>query len=135
MKRLFLDTNFIIDYLLRDEFKQDCINLLAKGKRDGYSFHISFLSIANFAYIARKAPKEDLYGYIARLSKLFSVVPNNARQLERAMALDARDFEDALQYQSAIDAKCDFIITRNQKDFPFSTIPVMSASDYVDTYF
>lgn len=30
MKRIFLDTNFIIDYLLRDEFKPMCQQFLAE---------------------------------------------------------------------------------------------------------
>lgn len=42
MKRIFLDTNFIIDFLLREEYKPACIDLLAKGKENGYRFYISF---------------------------------------------------------------------------------------------
>jgi toxin-antitoxin system, toxin component, PIN family len=135
MKRIFLDTNFIIDFLLREEYKPACIDLLAKGKENGYRFYISFLSVANFAYIARKSPRQERDEYISNICNLFSVVSNTALQLNRAIAMDAADFEDALQYQSAIEARCDCIITRNQKDFSFSEIPVLSATEYLSTYF
>ena len=56
-------------------------------------------------------------------------------QLNEAIAMMASDFEDSLQYRAAVDSKCDCIITRNQKDFSFSEIPVMSAAEYNAAYF
>lgn len=64
---------------------------------------------------------------------LFEVVPNNLDQLNRTIAMGPADFEDGLQYHAALDARCDCIITRNQKDFSFSELPVMSVSEYLDT--
>ena len=43
------------------------------------------------------------------------------------------DFEDALQYYTAIKAKADIIITRNGKDFTASKLPVMTAAEYIAT--
>jgi hypothetical protein len=62
---------------------------------------------------------------------LFHVVHNTEHQIRRAIELQVPDFEDGLQYQAAIDAECDIIITRNSKDFPFAKIPVMSAEEYL----
>lgn len=135
MKRIFLDTNFIIDYLLRDEYKPACVDFLSIGKERGYKFYISFLSVANFAYVARKIPRNELNGLLSKIIKLFIIVPNNVMQLNEAIAMMASDFEDSLQYRAAVDSKCDCIITRNQKDFSFSEIPVMSAAEYIAAYF
>ena len=41
------------------------------------------------------------------------------------------DFEDGLQYYSAIENNLDFIGTRNQKDFKASKIPVMNATEFI----
>lgn len=68
------------------------------------------------------------------ITQLFNIVENNKKQLEKALSIEASDFEDVLQYMCAKDAGCDCIITRNQKDFDFSDIPVMSASDYLEKY-
>ena len=135
MKRIFLDTNFIIDYLLRDEYNPACVDFLSIGKERGYKFYISFLSVANFAYVARKIPRNELNGLLSKIIRLFIIVPNNVMQLNEAIAMMASDFEDSLQYRAAVDSKCDCIITRNQKDFSFSEIPVMSAAEYNAAYF
>jgi predicted nucleic acid-binding protein len=41
------------------------------------------------------------------------------------------DFEDALQYYTAIENEIDIIITRNKKDFKNSRLPVLSAKEYL----
>ena len=132
MTRFFLDTNFVIDLLLRDEFKSICTKFLEFGKYRGDRFFISFLTVANFAYIARRLPKKEIYSYIQALVELFTVVPNTSQHIENAVKLQVDDFEDGLQYQTALDAHCDYIITRNEKDFLFSSIPVISASSYIN---
>lgn len=131
MRKFFLDTNFVIDYLLREEYKFICQEFLEKAIRQKVTFYISFLSIANFAYIARKLPKETLYTHIAQLMKLFNVIACSKKHISNAIKLKPKDFEDGLQYQAAIEIDCDCIITRNVKDFSFSAIPVISAEEYL----
>jgi len=41
------------------------------------------------------------------------------------------DFEDGLQYYSAIENEIDVIITRNKKDFKNSKIPVLTAKEFL----
>ncbi|MDE5655667.1 MAG: PIN domain-containing protein [Muribaculaceae bacterium] len=135
MKKIFLDTNFVIDYFVRDSYRSDSELLLNQGKDLGMIFYISFLSIANFAYIVRKQPQPVILEMIKDCCKLFNIIPNTDSQIMSAIELKAADFEDALQYQAALDAGCECIITRNEKDFGFSQIPVSSASDFVDRYF
>lgn len=134
MKHIFLDTNFVIDYLVRDEYRQISRQFLSLAKIKGCQFYISFLSVANFAYIARRLDKEILYKYIATIEELFTILSNDSRQISAALSLNATDFEDALQYQTALTNGCECIITRNGKDFKFSQIPVLSASDFMEEY-
>lgn len=134
MKHIFLDTNFVIDYLVRDEYRQISRQFLSLAKIKGCQFYISFLSVANFAYIARRLDKEILYKYIATIEELFTILSNDSRQISAALSLNATDFEDALQYQTAVTNGCECIITRNVKDFKFSQIPVLSASDFMEEY-
>ena len=135
MKRTFLDTNFVIDYFVREDYSGPAENLLAKGNAGNCQFFISYLTVANFAYIIRKIPAETLRSLIRRLCESFTVIPNNHQQILRALEVPASDFEDSLQYQAAMEAECDCIITRNGKDFNFDEIPVMSAAEYIDKYF
>jgi predicted nucleic acid-binding protein len=41
------------------------------------------------------------------------------------------DFEDGLEYYSALDSKCDFIITEDQKDFYFSEVEVVGCEEFL----
>lgn len=134
MKKIFLDTNFIIDYFVREPYSSDAEKVLSLGKVKNYKFYISFLTIANFAYVLRKMPKNTLIEMLSKICYLFEIVQNNKDQVTNALLIDANDFEDVLQYQSAIYVGCDCIITRNQKDFSFSKIPVFSASDFILRY-
>lgn len=134
MKRIFLDTNFILDYLIREEYRLQSEEFMETCARNGCKFFISYLSVANFAYIVRKLPKEDLYSLLLTVTELFEIIPNDSFQLKKAIELKENDFEDALQYQTAIASKCDCIITRNEKDFAFSKIPVISAQTFMKVY-
>lgn len=132
MKNIFLDTNIIIDLLLRPDYKQVVQLCLSQGKRHSCKFVISSLTVANFAYIARKLAKETLYIHLKIILELFDVSPTYREQISRAIAMEANDFEDALQYQAAIDCKCDCIISRNVKDFVFSSIPVYTPEKFLE---
>lgn len=130
MKKVFLDTNFIIDYFVREDFNGASEQLLTLGKNN-LKFYISYLTVANFAYIVRKMPKDVVVSMIQRICETFRIVKNTKEQIERNVMLNPVDFEDGLQYQAAMDAGCDCIITRNQKDFTFAEIPVMDATEFL----
>lgn len=132
--KIFFDTNFILDYFIRKEYKQISEELLAKALEKDYEFFISFLSLANFAYILRKYPIEERDFYLEKTSTIFDIIPNNYSQITEALKLKANDFEDAIQYQTALEKQCDFIITRNIKDFTFSTLPIYTPEEFVQRY-
>jgi len=52
--------------------------------------------------------------------------------VEKALNSDFKDFEDALQYFSALKSNCNVLLTRNPKDFKKSKIPVMSATEFLN---
>lgn len=133
MKRIFLDTNFIIDYFVRDGSDGDSEKLMKYGAEHRLKFFISYLTVANFAYIMRKMPSDRLNDIIYRICRTFRVVSNTGEQIILNIQTPLKDFEDGLQYQAAIEAKCDCIISRNQKDFVGAKIPVMSASEFLSS--
>lgn len=81
----------------------------------------------------RKLPTRQLSDIILRICNVFCVVENTRDQILRSLQSGFNDFEDGLQYQCALDAHCDCIITRNQKDFIDSSIPVMTAGEFITT--
>ena len=55
----------------------------------------------------------------------------NEIQLQEALSVIAPDFEDMLQIVCAKTHDCDAIITRNKKDFVFSTIPLYTPTEFL----
>ena len=131
MKRIFLDTNFIVDYLVRPDYSATASMVLRNGHRRGYVFVVSFLTVANFSYINRKMPKAQRCQMINGILEAFEIADNTFHHLKDALMLDAADYEDALQYLTALSSGCEAIITRNGKDFFCSSLPVYTPDEFL----
>ena len=128
MKKVFLDTNVVLDYYLdREGFSDDAEAILAYGYNQGCSLYVSSLTCANMAYIGRKKfPGEAIYAVLASLFEFAEIASVDSNAVKSAVTLQAKDFEDALQYFSAKAIGVDCIVTRNVKYFPFSELQVLA---------
>lgn len=75
---------------------------------------------------------------LKRLRNYIKVAPADSMTVDRALDANWRDLEDALQYFSAVSAKCDALITRNPKDFKLDSIadsiPVLTPKKFIATH-
>lgn len=62
---------------------------------------------------------------------LVSVSPIDKKVIELALGSNFKDFEDAIQYYTAIELGIDIIITRSKKDFKNAKLPIMNAKEYL----
>jgi hypothetical protein len=62
---------------------------------------------------------------------LVEVSPLDDKIVELALVSDFKDFEDAIQYHTALENGIDIISTRNKKDFKNSKLPIMTAKEYL----
>lgn len=130
MKRIFIDTNVIIDVLMQRDGYLSSAKVLALAKREDVSLVVSVLTMANVAYILRKTLRgEDFYREMKKLAHLLIVEDTTNGHFSLALELQSKDFEDALQYYCAISNQCEVIVTRNKKDFSFSTISVVTPEE------
>ena len=132
--KVFIDTNIFLDVLLRRErFLQDSLKVFEFAVDGKFELLISDLSIANVKFITRKDYSVDkFYEVISAFRPVMTIVPVGEEAVDRALALKARDFEDALQYFSAVQAQADYLLTRNIKDFGFASTKVMSPSEFFE---
>ncbi|MBQ3657568.1 MAG: PIN domain-containing protein [Bacteroidales bacterium] len=134
MKRVFLDTNILLDAALRREHCEDADNLLQLGDDGEIQLCASCISYITIAYVLRHHSKEELYAYEQALREGIDVLSIDSIQLDYAINNPVNDFEDMMQYCCAKAGKCDVIITNNKKDFlEFCDIPVMTAAEFVRT--
>lgn len=133
MKIIFLDTNIILDFLMkRDDFLKEAERILDMGYNQECKLFLSSLSFSNIAYIARQRYRgNELYDLLDKVREMMDVADVDKWAVERALKLRAKDFEDALQYYSALKINADYIITRNKKDFSFSDIKVLTPKEFL----
>ena len=133
MEKVFIDTNIIIDLLAkREPFYKDAQDLFTLSDKKEIHLCISSLSFANAYYSIAKHHKEvDAKKYLAKFKVLVTVLPLEDKAIELALASEFNDFEDGLQYFTAMDNGSDIIITKNKKDFKNSKIPVLTAGEYL----
>ena len=130
MKRVFLDTNILIDYIQARAGGDDAKQLLMRGLDGEVSLYASFLTFANMAYILNG--KADIYELFTMLTEFITVLPMDSDQLQAALSHRVKDFEDMLQYQCAKVGGCDTIITGNKRHFTeFCDLPLMTANEFL----
>ena len=135
MKSLFLDTNIVLDLLAhRMPFYTEAAKLFSLADKGKIKLSISALCLADANYILSKQNSEPEVRKILRKFKvLVTVLPPDDKITDLALNSDFRDFEDAIQYFTAIENSQDLIITRNQPDFKESKIPVLTAGEFIKT--
>lgn len=133
MKRVFLDTNILLDFGLNRKGAAEAEKILALGLAGAIEVCASYLSYANMGFILRHHAKEEIYDLVAKMREDVLVLPTDSSQLDKGLTLFADDFEDALQYQCAKDNSCDVIITNNGKDYAeFCDLPFMTAAEFLN---
>ena len=133
MDKILVDTNIIIDILTkRKKFYKPASWLFTLSDNNELELAISSLTFANTYYMLSKELDSGKAKEILRKFKLLvKILPMDDKIIDLSLNSDFKDFEDAIQYYTAIENKLDMIITRNLKDFKLSKIPVMTANDYI----
>jgi predicted nucleic acid-binding protein len=133
MKNIFLDTNIVLDLLAhRMPFYTEAAKLFSLADKKRIKLSISALCLADSNYILSKQhPEMEVRKVLRKFKVLVNVLPLDDKISELALNSDFRDFEDAIQYFTAIENDQDLIITRNQPDFKESKIPVMTAGEFI----
>ena len=134
MKKLFIDTNIVIDLLSRREpFYEEAANLFSLADKKIIELSISSLTIANTSYtLLRQTNSTSAKEILRKLRLIINILPLDDKIIGIALNDNSfDDFEDGLQYFTAIENNQDLIITRNLKDFKNSDLPVMTARQFL----
>ncbi len=132
MTKVFLDTNILLDYSLEREKADFAGGILQLGKEGLIELYASYLSFANMGYILRGRPAPTRYKLVRMMRRPVTVLPCDAAQLDAGLQTEVKDFEDMLQYQCALAAGCDVVVTNNKKDFhEFCRIPFLTSEEFL----
>lgn len=133
--KLFLDTNVMLDFLgERESFYISAAKIATLADKRKIKIIVSALSFATVSYFLTKyeglkKTKDKLrkFKIISGICELDELI------IEKGLNSDFHDFEDSLQYFSALRTECDIIITRNGKDFKKSQIPIMTPDEFLNS--
>lgn len=132
MRRVFLDTNILIDLAMERECRSEAEMIWELADNSAIDIFATTLSYANAAYVMRKLSIDERYARLHALTKGVAIVPLTKAHITKAIAHPTKDFEDMLQYQCARAADCEVIVTNNTKDFKeFCTIPIMTSREFL----
>lgn len=132
--KVFLDTNVIMDFCAkRLPFFEDASFIIDMGYRKEITLIVSSLTFINVAYILRKAyPQEMVLRKLESLAKICVVSPIDEEAILKGIHLQAKDFEDSVQYLSALSCDAEIIVTSDEKGFEDFPIQVMTPNVFVE---
>ena len=136
MRRLFIDTNIILNLLgERDLFYEAVAKLATLADRGKVTLVVSPISFATVNYFLSKFETSQIAREKLRKFKILTEVCQlDEHIIDKGLNSSFKDFEDSLQYFSAVDSGCEIIITRNGKDFKNSLLPVMTANEFLKSF-
>ena len=135
MQKIFLDTNIVIDFLgERANFYQPAAKILTLADQKKIEIYTSPTSISNTYYLLSRFENTKIaLEKIRKFKVLCSISMMDDEVIEKAINSNFKDFEDAMQYFSALASNCDLIVTRNEKYFKNALIPVLNGESYLET--
>lgn len=131
--RLFLDTNVVLDLLgEREPFYNSAAKIATLADKGKVHLIVSALSYTTIFYLLSRFEDNEAVKEKLRKFKVISETSDlSNRIIDKGLSSKFSDFEDALQYHCAIKLNCNILITRNEKDFKGSDIPVMTPDEYL----
>ena len=121
MIHLFLDTNIVIDFLTdRKPFSSFAGRLFDYSVKGEVNLYLSAISYNNIYYVVRKVSShKETIRILSSLIEMTEVIDLTSSSIKESLNSEFNDFEDALQYFSALSADSDVIISNNPSDFHF----------------
>lgn len=133
MKTVFCDINFVLDiFLERKPFYYSAAKLFKKFEDkevNGYLCSLSFPIL--FYLLSKELNRGQAIKTLEKIRIVFNVAAVDEKIIDLSLVSNMNDFEDAIQYYSAIQAKANFIITRDKKGYPNDKIPVLTPEEFL----
>lgn len=132
--KVLIDTNVVLDVLCKREgFYEDAARIMKYCEVNKITGVISALTIPNIVYIMRKElDAQKTRDVIEKLQLVFTIADLKSDDIKKALSMNFKDFEDALQSACASRIKADYIITRNIRDFVNSKVTAIKPTELLE---
>jgi predicted nucleic acid-binding protein len=132
--KALLDTNIILDIALeRQPFFTNSEAVLGFAEQGQIESYISASTISDLYYVIRKQKGRDLaIEFLREIVSFCQIAMVDKTIITMALTTNFKDFEDAIQYSTAILNHLDAIITRNSQDFPVVTPRILTPEQLIE---
>lgn len=126
--RILVDTNILLDICFENgEFFNSSYGALLRLLTNQNSCYIVSSCTTDIFYILRKyCSKDEAKRRMLSLINLSTVLSIGEKEVCLALESEIDDFEDAIIESVAYINNCDYILTRNEKDFKKSKVKTIS---------
>ncbi len=134
--KVLVDTHVLLDVLARREaFYAAAAEIWSLAERGEVHAVVSAISFNNVYYVVRRAEGRVRAEKVMRLIRdVFEPVPPDGQIINQAIDSGMDDFEDAVQFHSAIRARASCLVTRNLDHFPKSDLPILSPEAFLSLW-
>ena len=133
MDKVFIDTDIALDLLAkREPHYTSAAALFSLADKGKLTIYISSLSFSNLNYLlSRQYNSAERRRILNNFKVLVRVLAVDDKIIELALSSKFRDFEDGIQYYTAIENGINNLLTRNIKDYKEAKIAVLTAESYL----
>lgn len=133
--KIFLDANVLVSVLNKEyPMFYNSARILSLTDNPKFTVYTSPICLAIAFYSAeKKSGTQVAKKKITLLSQKISISTTNSKTVQKTIENSMiHDFEDGLEYYSAIESGCKMIVTEDVSDFYYSEIPVYDCERFID---
>jgi len=132
--KLLIDTNMILDMVLKRSGCDITMELFRKVNETGASAYITASSVTDIFYIICKEihDTDRTYVIMENIFRLVAVLSVTGKDVQDAFRQKWKDFEDCVQYMAGKNSQMDYIVTANYKDYSDALLPVMTPAAWIE---
>jgi len=136
MIKVFVDSDIILDLLSqREPHYIHAAKLFTLIDQQEIIAFTSPLIFANLHYLLKKLTSNlSALKSLRKLKTLMNILPIDERVIEQALNSEFKDFEDAIQYFTAVNNGINLILTRIKVDYKKSKITISTAEEFIKTW-
>ena len=135
MEKIFVGTDIALDLLSEQmPYYTHASQLFTMADKGKLMIYVSSLSFSNLNYLlSRQYSYKEARRILNTFKLLVQVLSVNEKIIGLSLNSEFKDFEDAIQYYTAIENNISTLITRNLKDYKHVAIAVLTAEDFLLT--
>jgi len=133
LNSIFFDINIILDiFLKREPFYASSAQVFSLAETKQFNGYLGALSYPILFYLLKKElDRDEAITILKKVRIVLKTAPLIEKVVDSALSSNIRDFEDAMQYYSALEVKSVYFITRNKKDYPANLLQILTPDEFL----